>query len=183
MRSIVVKRIQIRKDNSFRRKFSTVVVAMSGGIDSSVAAMLLKDQGHDVTGVFMRNWARDDELGQQPCPIDRDRDDMLAVCNRLNIPSKEVEFIKDYWIDVFEPFLEAYESGTLTPNPDVLCNRYIKFNKFREHVFDNLKADYMVTGHYSRILHDDLNACPRLLCGLDETKDQSYFLSMTPVIL
>ena len=190
-----------------RQSKGTVAVAMSGGIDSSVAAMILKDQGYDCIGVFMRNWDSSDEVGEITCSINRDREHMREVCQRLDIPAydvshnhfreatflflersfgvfflwswkkkppskdvtfvnispkplhstfflqisahqvifyyvlwiyPQVDFVKDYWNDVFVPFLDTYRSGSETPNPDVMCNRYIKFQKFKKHVHEQL---------------------------------------------
>jgi len=158
-----------------------VAVAMSGGIDSAVSAFLLKRAGYDCVGVFMRNWDRADEVDgvTTACPIDRDRSDWQEVCRRLDIPAVEVEFVKEYWSDVFVPMLDSYQAGGQTPNPDVACNRSIKFNHFRKHVFDHLQVDFMATGHYARIAADDGDQAV-LLRGLDARKDQSYFLCMTP---
>jgi len=176
---------------------------MSGGIDSSVAAMLLKQQGYDCVGIFMKNWDGVDEHGKgATCTSDVDRSHMLEVCARLEMPHFEVEFIKEYWHDVFVPFLEAYQSGDETPNPDVACNRVIKFHALRQHVLRELGVDYLATGHYARIRHlnhDNKGATSdvhgnsdkfgggreggggiELLRGSDESKDQSYFLCMTP---
>lgn len=102
----------------------------------------------------------------------------LTCGRRLSIPYHEVDFVREYWTEVFEPFLEAYSSGIQTPNPDVYCNRYIKFNKFREYALNKLKVDMIATGHYVRLspMYDKL---PRLYCGIDVNKDQSYFLSLT----
>ena len=159
-----------------------VAVAMSGGIDSSVSAYLLKSEGYDVTGVFMKNWDASDEAeGHSTCTIDRDRNDWREVCQRLDIPAVEVEFIKEYWNDVFVPMLDSYQSGAQTPNPDVVCNRRIKFDHFRKFVFDNLQVGAMATGHYARVTAPlDRDSPVQLLRGLDARKDQSYFLSMTP---
>ena len=178
-RSICFRR-SIAKMTTDRSKIK-IAVAMSGGIDSSAVAMILKDQGYDCIGVFMKNWDTDDEEGRETCPLDQDRNDMLEVCDRLQIPSTEVEFVKEYWNDVFIPFLKSYESGIETPNPDVRCNRFIKFDKFREYAFNKLKVDYIATGHYVRTrLNNETNKV-ELLTGIDHLKDQSYFLSMTQV--
>lgn len=135
----------------------------------------------------MKNWDSSDELGIEACPIQADFEDMKEVCNRLKIPSIQVNFVKDYWNDVFEPFIESYKTGVLTPNPDVFCNRFIKFHKFREFALNNLNADFIATGHYARLdfSHQFISSenTPKLLCGKDICKDQSYFLSMTPVSL
>ena len=119
----------------FRRFQSTnktkrIALAMSGGIDSTVAAITLKDQGYDVVGVYMRNWDSSDEAGTETCQIEKDREDMLSVCDHIGIKSHIVDFSKDYWNDVFVPFIEAYETGLITPNPDVYCNRHIKYDRF-----------------------------------------------------
>lgn len=157
-----------------------VAIAMSGGIDSAATAMILQSRGFDCIGVFMRNWDSQDEAGNETCPINEDLKDMQEVCRRLDIPSFEVEFVRDYWIDVFEPFIAAYQSGVLTPNPDIMCNRFIKFNKFRDYVFKKFDVDYFATGHYVRLI-DSNSEIPELKCGIDDNKDQSYFLCMTPV--
>jgi tRNA (5-methylaminomethyl-2-thiouridylate)-methyltransferase len=166
-----------------RRQKGTIAVAMSGGIDSSVAAMILKDQGYNCVGVFMRNWDSSDEIGEVACSIDRDREHMRQVCHRLDIPAVDVDFVKDYWNEVFVPFIDTYRSGSETPNPDVMCNRQIKFLRFRDHVREKLGISTIATGHYARLglsfNEDENGGFPRLLKGSDITKDQSYFLSMT----
>lgn len=163
-----------------------VAVAMSGGIDSAVSALLLKQKGYQCIGVFMKNWdAGDESESHTTCTIDKDRNDMRQVCHRLDIPTVEVEFIKEYWHDVFAPMLDSYKTGTQTPNPDVACNRTVKFHHFRKYVFDNLQVNYMATGHYARIVQPqqrrepDGSDMPVLQRGIDACKDQSYFLSMT----
>mmetsp|Transcript_8630 Transcript_8630/g.12880 ORF Transcript_8630/g.12880 Transcript_8630/m.12880 type:complete len:247 (+) Transcript_8630:26-766(+) len=162
------------------RCVTTVAVAMSGGIDSAVSALLLKQQGYAVSGVFMRNWDQSDESGSGECPLHQDQIDMKDVCKRLGIESIEVSFVKEYWNNVFSPFVSAYESGMQTPNPDVYCNRHIKFNSFRKHVLDELGFDLMATGHYARVEQQEhLTGHPLLLRGLDPSKDQSYFLCCT----
>mmetsp|Transcript_25788 Transcript_25788/g.48398 ORF Transcript_25788/g.48398 Transcript_25788/m.48398 type:complete len:445 (+) Transcript_25788:54-1388(+) len=154
----------------------SVAVAMSGGIDSTVTALLLKRQGFSITGVFMRNWDNPDEAGDDhQCPINQDFEDAKEVCARLGIACLEVNFVKDYWNSVFMPFVEDYQSNARTPNPDVSCNSHIKFHKFREHVLYKLQFDCMATGHYVRATGHP----PSLLRGRDLSKDQSYFLSTT----
>ena len=155
----------------------TVAMAMSGGIDSSVGAMLLQEQGHDVRGVFMRNWDRSDEEGANTCPIDQDYEDAREVCERLKIPLYEVSFAKEYWTEVFAPLLADYQSGIRTPNPDVSCNRAIKFNRLLDFALMTMRCDKLATGHYCQITSCDNES--RLLRGLDSSKDQSYFLSTT----
>jgi tRNA-specific 2-thiouridylase len=158
---------------------------MSGGVDSSVAALLLKSQGHDVIGVYMRNW---DQLGDQSCTdacsVDEDLEDMRRVCRTLDIPAHTVDLSRDYWVDVFAPLVDAYSTGRLTPNPDVDCNRYIKFDKFLRLCLSRWGVDYVATGHYARLVDktgDNGDTYRALLRGTDELKDQSYFLSMTQV--
>ncbi len=149
-----------------------VVVGMSGGVDSSVAAMLMKRAGHEVIGVFMKNWEEKDDAGV--CTSERDWSDARAVCERLDIPYYSVNFSKQYWDRVFEHFLEEYRRGR-TPNPDVLCNREIKFNVFLDFA-EQLGAEKLVTGHFANI--DCVNGEYRLLRAADENKDQTYFLYM-----
>ena len=130
------------------RQRSTVAVGMSGGVDSSVAALLLKQQGHDVVGVHMSNWdGSEDGLGHD-CG-ERDRMDAERVCRQLKIGFQEVSFQREYWHEVFTPFLKAYQDGG-TPNPDLSCNRHIKFGHFAEHA-RQLGADHVATGHYARL--------------------------------
>lgn len=158
-----------------------VIVGLSGGVDSSVAAYLLKQANYDVVGLFMVNWdsaANHDVLGNPNliddlCPQEKDYDDALKVAKHIGIPLKRVDFIEEYWNDVFSYFLEEYKRGR-TPNPDIMCNKYIKFEAFKMHA-QNLNADYIAMGHYARI--KDLKAGPLLLRGVDSNKDQSYFLS------
>lgn len=142
----------------------TVVVGMSGGVDSSVSALLLKNLGYRVIGLFMKNW--EDE---GPCSSLSDFEDVVRVCEALQIPYYSVNFVEEYRQTVFEQFLADYQAG-LTPNPDILCNREIKFKVFLEKAF-SLGADFLATGHYCQ-----LDSEGRLLRGKDPGKDQSYFL-------
>ena len=146
-----------------------VVVGVSGGVDSSVAALLLRDAGADVTGLFMQNWADD---GSGDCRAEDDRRDAVAVCGALGIPIRFRDFSREYWDGVFRHFLDEYAAGR-TPNPDVLCNREIKFKHFLDAARE-LGADAIATGHYARVDHD--GRVFRLLRAVDRSKDQSYFL-------
>ncbi|WP_374558137.1 tRNA 2-thiouridine(34) synthase MnmA [Thermomonas sp.] len=146
-----------------------IVVGVSGGVDSSVAALLLRDAGWDVTGLFMQNWA-DDGTGE--CRAEDDRRDAVAVCGALGLPIRFRDFSKEYWDGVFRHFLDEYAAGR-TPNPDVLCNREIKFKHFLDAARE-LGAEAIATGHYARVdAHGDTF---RLLRAVDRGKDQSYFL-------
>ena len=144
-----------------------VVVGMSGGVDSSVTAYLLQQQGHQVTGLFMKNWDEDD--GTEYCTAIEDLADAQAVADKLGIELKTVNFAAEYWDEVFEHFIEEYQAGR-TPNPDILCNREIKFKAFLDYA-RTLGAEAIATGHYVRRTEQGL-----LLRGLDGNKDQSYFL-------
>lgn len=148
-----------------------VVVGMSGGVDSSVAALLLKEQGYDVIGIFMKNWDDTDEFGV--CTATEDYEDVISVCNDIGIPYYAVNFEKQYWDKVFTYFLEEYKAGR-TPNPDVMCNKEIKFKAFLEHAV-SLGADYLATGHYAQVVKVDGGVS--MLRGKDDNKDQSYFLN------
>ncbi|HWO74756.1 MAG TPA: tRNA 2-thiouridine(34) synthase MnmA [Bacillus sp. (in: firmicutes)] len=154
------------------RENTRVVVGMSGGVDSSVTALLLKEQGYDVVGIFMKNWDDTDENGV--CTATEDYNDVIRVCNQIGIPYYAVNFEKQYWDKVFTYFLEEYKAGR-TPNPDVMCNKEIKFKAFLEHAFQ-LGADYVATGHYARTVRDE-NGEVKLLRGVDDNKDQTYFLN------
>ena len=145
-----------------------VVIGMSGGVDSSLSAVLLRAQGYKVQGVFMQNWDDDDQL----CTARNDYRDALAVCKKIGIQLKTVNFSQEYWDRVFQHFLDEYSSGR-TPNPDILCNKEIKFNAFL-HYAKSLGADYIATGHYAR--NKNSTAGYSLLRGTDENKDQTYFL-------
>ncbi|WP_415905929.1 tRNA 2-thiouridine(34) synthase MnmA [Neptuniibacter sp. QD72_48] len=147
-----------------------VIVGMSGGVDSSVSALLLMQQGYQVEGLFMKNWDEDD--GTEYCTAKEDLADAQAVCDKLGIHLHTANFAAEYWDNVFEHFLEEYKAGR-TPNPDILCNREIKFKAFLEYAIE-LGADYIATGHYVR--RGDRDGKTRLLKGLDKNKDQSYFL-------
>ncbi len=148
-----------------------VVIGMSGGVDSSVAALLLKEQGYDVIGIFMKNWDDTDENGV--CTATEDYNDVIEVCNQIGIPYYAVNFEKQYWDKVFTYFLDEYRAGR-TPNPDVMCNKEIKFKAFLEHAIA-LGADYVATGHYARVAYMDGEY--KMLRGVDDNKDQTYFLN------
>ncbi|MBM4765412.1 tRNA 2-thiouridine(34) synthase MnmA [Bacillus sp. B15-48] len=152
-------------------KDTRVVVGMSGGVDSSVTALLLKEQGYDVIGIFMKNWDDTDEFGV--CTATEDYEDVIRVCNQLGIPYYAVNFEKQYWDKVFTYFLDEYKAGR-TPNPDVVCNKEIKFKAFLNHAM-SLGADYVATGHYARVVRE--NGEVYLLRGKDDNKDQTYFLN------
>ncbi|MBI2970550.1 MAG: tRNA 2-thiouridine(34) synthase MnmA [Gammaproteobacteria bacterium] len=146
------------------------IIALSGGVDSSVAALLLRKQGYEVEALFMKNWDEPTENGA--CLWEADVEDAMQACERLDIPLNTIDLSKQYWHGVFDNFLSEYRAGR-TPNPDVLCNQEIKFRTFLEQAL-HLGAEAMATGHYARIRRDkDLN---RLLKGSDRYKDQSYFL-------
>lgn len=155
-------------DNSKTR----VVVGMSGGVDSSVTALILKEQGYDVVGIFMKNWDDTDENGF--CTATEDYKDVALVANQIGIPYYTVNFEKQYWDKVFQYFLDEYKKGR-TPNPDVMCNKEIKFKAFLDYAMD-LGADYVATGHYARIKRDE-EGVAHLLRGVDDNKDQTYFLN------
>ena len=154
-----------------------VVVGISGGVDSSVAALLLKKQGYEVIGLFMRNWDSlvnndikgNPTLNNNICTQEQDYNDAKAVCEKLGIPLYRVDFVKEYWDYVFTYFLDELKKGR-TPNPDVMCNKYIKFDYFVKEA-KKLGAKYIATGHYARIVDH------KLYKGLDENKDQTYFLA------
>ncbi len=149
----------------------TVVIGMSGGVDSSVSALLLKEQGYNVIGLYMMNWEETDENGC--CTAEEDYADVRRVCSLIDIPYYTVNFAKEYMDRVFSYFLQEYKAGR-TPNPDVLCNREIKFGPFLEEA-KKLGADYIATGHYCKILHE--NGIHFLQKAKDENKDQTYFLN------
>jgi tRNA-specific 2-thiouridylase len=148
-----------------------VIVGMSGGVDSSVSAYLLLQQGYQVEGLFMKNWEEDDD--DEYCAAADDLADAEAVCEKLGIELHTVNFAAEYWDNVFEHFLDEYKAGR-TPNPDIMCNKEIKFKAFLEFAAEALGADYIATGHYVRRALRDGKW--QLLRGLDNNKDQSYFL-------
>ena len=149
-----------------------VVVGMSGGVDSSVSALLLKEQGYDVIGVFMKNWDDTDDSGV--CTATDDYEDVKRVADQIGIPYYSINFEKEYWHRVFEYFLNEYKKGR-TPNPDVMCNSQIKFKSFLEFAL-NLDADYIAMGHYAKTLKDK-NGITHMMRPKDGNKDQTYFLS------
>ncbi len=154
-----------------------VVVGMSGGVDSSVAAILLQKAGYEVIGLFMRNWDTsvngdflgNPDLNNDICPQEQDYNDALKVCEKLGIELHRVDFVKEYWDYVFTYFLDELKKGR-TPNPDIMCNKYIKFDMFAKEAV-KLGADYISTGHYARMIDG------KLYRGIDDNKDQTYFLS------
>jgi tRNA-specific 2-thiouridylase len=148
---------------------SKVIVGLSGGVDSAVAALLLKQQGHTVSAVFMKNWDEDDE--QDYCPAEEDLADARSIAEKLEIELHTVSFSAEYWNRVFAHFLSECEAGR-TPSPDIICNREIKFRAFLDYAIE-LGADFIATGHYARI---EKTPSVRLLKGLDSRKDQTYFL-------
>ena len=155
----------------------TVVIGMSGGVDSSVAAVLLKKQGYNVIGLFMRNldssinndYLGNPNLNNNICPQEEDYNDADKVCEKIGIPLHRIDFVKEYWDFVFTYFLDELRKGR-TPNPDVMCNKYIKFDLFVKKAKE-LNADYIATGHYARLVEG------KLLKAVDKNKDQSYFLA------
>ena len=159
-----------------------VILGLSGGVDSSVALKVLKDEGYDVEAMFMRNWdsaTNNDILGNPDieddvCPQERDFQDAQHVADELGVKLNRVDFIGEYWDTVFTYFLNEYKKGR-TPNPDIMCNKYIKFNAFLKHAYD-MGAEYIAMGHYARVRHDADKSY--LLRGVDSNKDQTYFLCM-----
>lgn len=158
-------------DSSSSNKNTKVIVGMSGGVDSSVSAYLLMQQGYQVEGLFMKNWEEDDT--DEYCAASEDLKDAQAVCDKLGIELHTVNFAAEYWDNVFEYFLAEYKAGR-TPNPDIMCNKEIKFKAFLQFAAQALNADYIATGHYVR--RTENNGKFELLRGLDDNKDQSYFL-------
>ena len=160
-----------------------VILGLSGGVDSSVAAVKLLEAGYEVVGVFMRNWdsaTNNDFLGNPDfnsdvCPQEKDYQDAMKVAEKLGIELKRVDFIEEYWEYVFKYFLAEYAAGR-TPNPDLMCNKEIKFKAFLDYA-NSINADYIAMGHYARIIRDDEKGS-FLLRGLDDNKDQTYFLAL-----
>jgi tRNA-specific 2-thiouridylase len=158
--------ISLTLEAYLHNKEKTVVVGMSGGVDSSVTALLTKLQGYNVVGLFMKNWEETNPDGS--CTADLDYQDVVKVCERLDIPYYSVNFVQEYWDHVFQEFLSDYKKG-FTPNPDILCNREIKFKVFFERT-KLLGADYLATGHYCQVQDGKLRK------AVDQNKDQTYFL-------
>ena len=154
---------QITENEKKENSTKTVVVGMSGGVDSSVSALILKEQGYNVIGLFMKNWDEKDENGN--CQASKDYKDVVSVCEKIGIPYYSVEFIEEYRKNVFEDFVKEYEKG-YTPNPDILCNREIKFKVFLEKAINEMGADYLATGHYCQ------NKNNLLVKGRDNSKDK-----------
>ena len=147
-----------------------IAVGMSGGVDSAVAAMLLKEQGFEIIGIFMKNW---DDSEDSECTAAEDYDDVRSTCDAIGIPYYTVDFEREYWDRVFTHFLSEYKKGR-TPNPDVLCNSEIKFEAFRSFT-ESVGAEAFATGHYARLSREN---GVHLLKGADKNKDQSYFLCL-----
>ena len=152
-------------------KNTKVIVGMSGGVDSSVSAYLLKEAGYQVEGVFMKNWEEDDN--NEYCAAAEDLADAQAVADKLDIELHTINFAAEYWDNVFEYFLAEYKAGR-TPNPDIMCNKEIKFKAFLEYAAEDLGADFIATGHY--VQRRKADGTTQMLRGLDQNKDQSYFL-------
>lgn len=159
------------------RRSLHVVVGLSGGVDSSVAAYLLQRQGHTVKGLFVTSWDSIDEDGQ--CSEESDWQDVQRVCSVLGISCDRKSFVSEYWVDVFEPLIAGYAKGE-TPNPDVACNRNLKFREMRNHVFNVMGADRFATGHYAQLDRDQGTGKMRLLQSPCD-KDQTLFLSQACV--
>lgn len=155
-----------------------VIVGLSGGVDSAVSCLLLKQQGYDVHAIFMQNW--DSYVNNEKISNDRDKceyqydyDDAKKVAEHIGVPIEKVDFIDEYWNDVFKNFVDEYKIGR-TPNPDILCNQYIKFGAFLNYVLKKYDCDYIAMGHYANVLHENNNHS--LLMAKDQNKDQTYFL-------
>ncbi|RUS82094.1 hypothetical protein EGW08_010139 [Elysia chlorotica] len=157
-----------------------IVCGISGGVDSAVSAHILKRKGYDVVGLFMRNWDVRNEKGR--CQADEDREDAVYVCKHLQIPLYEVDFVKQYWNEVFSKMIRDYQNG-ITPNPDILCNRHVKFDHFVKYATSKLDGHAIATGHYARtsvgynLDQIDDQKGVSLLCAEDKDKDQTFFLS------
>lgn len=159
-------------------KKQRVVLGLSGGVDSSVCAYLLKEQGYEVIGLFMRNWDSflnndfqgNKNINQSICPQEQDYLDAKSIAEKLNIKLYRIDFVKEYWDYVFSYLINEYKIGR-TPNPDIFCNKYIKFSYFANYAFNELKADYIAMGHYANTINGEL------FKAKDLSKDQSYFLA------
>ncbi|XP_033116546.1 mitochondrial tRNA-specific 2-thiouridylase 1-like [Anneissia japonica] len=163
--------------NGLSRTVSHVACAISGGVDSAVAALILKSKGYQVTGIFMKNWDSLDENGE--CQADKDAEDAQYICKHLGISFQQVNFVKEYWHEVFSYLLKEYQAG-FTPNPDILCNKYIKFDHFLQHALYTVGADALATGHYARLQEDQTDTTGKkvkLIKAIDLWKDQTFFLS------
>lgn len=168
------------KNTKIEGEYMKVLLGLSGGVDSAVAAYQLKKAGYDVTCAFMRNWdayANNDVMGNPTiqddiCPQEQDYMDAKAVADKLGLELLRVDFVKEYWDHVFSSFLEEYKKGR-TPNPDILCNKYIKFDSFLQYAMNN-DFDMVATGHYCRVSHNENES--KMLRGVDSNKDQTYFL-------
>jgi tRNA-uridine 2-sulfurtransferase len=171
-----IRTLDLVGEQLIRKQMQRVVVGLSGGVDSSVAAYLLKQQGYEVIGLFMKNWHDDSVTISQECPWLEDSHDALAVAQHLGIPFQTVDLSREYKTRIVDYMFAEYQAGR-TPNPDVLCNREIKFDIFLEKAL-RLRADFVATGHYVRKETVDIDGRPvhRLLAGKDANKDQSYFL-------
>ncbi|XP_018800808.1 PREDICTED: mitochondrial tRNA-specific 2-thiouridylase 1 [Bactrocera latifrons] len=160
--------------------FRNVVIGISGGVDSAISALLLKQKGYNVIGAFMKNWDEFDEMGA--CSGEQDYRDAEYTCQKLDIELHTVNYVKEYWNSVFSSFLEDYQNG-LTPNPDILCNKYIKFDLFYKYATEQLQCDAIATGHYAKtsfgnlLQHYNANGDVHLLIPRDTFKDQTFFLS------
>ena len=156
-----------------------VAVGLSGGVDSAVSALLLLRAGASVSAAFARTWDAADERGDSSeCQLERDFRDAQAVASRLRIPLTRPELVREYWTSVFEPFLSEYSAGR-TPNPDLECNRFVKFGSLQDAALSSTGADLFATGHYARLRFNSSSSQPHLFRGVDREKDQSYFLART----
>jgi len=156
-----------------------IIVGMSGGVDSSVCAYLLKKEGHEVIGLFMQNWdstlnndLADPYIENEICQAEEDYQDAKKVADKIGIPLEKVNFVQEYWDKVFQVFLEDFKKGK-TPNPDIFCNKYIKFRAFLDYALEEFDCDYIAMGHYAQVVHEPE---VKLLRGKDKNKDQTYFL-------
>lgn len=178
---VAARRLADYRPQVLPEKFDNVIVAMSSGVDSSVAAAIFADKYPNTRGIYMQNWSKSQSLtdpSKEPC-YERDWKDVVRTGEHLNIPVDKVNFEKDYWIDVFEPMLDSYSRGW-TPNPDVSCNKYVKFGRLRQHLDIKYgKNNYwLVTGHYARSLDCIWDNETHLLRSFYAQKDQSYYLSL-----